>query len=94
MPRLGAQTAAGAVAAAAGTLLINGAGATFPFPLYSKWADAYKKETGNGLNYQSIGSGAGIKQIVAKTERALEALRDLGEEPDAEAIAERIVRPV
>ncbi|MBB5050336.1 phosphate transport system substrate-binding protein [Afipia massiliensis] len=46
---------------------ITGAGATFPFPLYSKWADAYKKETGNGLNYQSIGSGAGIKQIQAKT---------------------------
>lgn len=46
---------------------ITGAGATFPFPLYSKWADAYKKETGNGLNYQSIGSGAGIKQILAKT---------------------------
>jgi phosphate transport system substrate-binding protein len=46
---------------------ITGAGATFPFPIYSKWADAYKKETGNGLNYQSIGSGAGIKQIEAKT---------------------------
>src|SRR4051812_1245266 len=46
---------------------ITGAGATFPFPLYSKWADAYKKETGNGLNYQSIGSGGGIKQITAKT---------------------------
>jgi phosphate transport system substrate-binding protein len=46
---------------------ITGAGATFPFPVYSKWADAYKKETGNGLNYQSIGSGAGIKQIQAKT---------------------------
>ena len=46
---------------------ITGAGATFPFPIYSKWADAYKKETGNGLNYQSIGSGAGIKQIMAKT---------------------------
>ena len=46
---------------------ITGAGATFPFPLYSKWADAYKAETGNGLNYQSIGSGAGIKQIQAKT---------------------------
>ena len=42
-------------------------GATFPFPIYSKWADAYKKETGNGLNYQSIGSGGGIKQIQAKT---------------------------
>lgn len=46
---------------------ITGAGATFPFPVYAKWADAYKKETGNGLNYQSIGSGAGIKQIQAKT---------------------------
>src|SRR5271165_2028229 len=46
---------------------ISGAGATFPFPIYAKWADAYKKDTGNGLNYQSIGSGAGIKQIKAKT---------------------------
>ena len=46
---------------------ITGAGATFPFPIYSKWADAYKTATGNGLNYQSIGSGAGIKQIQAKT---------------------------
>ena len=46
---------------------ISGAGATFPFPIYAKWADAYKKETGVGLNYQSIGSGAGIKQILAKT---------------------------
>ena len=46
---------------------ISGAGATFPYPIYAKWADAYKKETGNGLNYQSIGSGAGIKQIKAKT---------------------------
>src|SRR5437868_1844291 len=46
---------------------ISGAGATFPYPLYAKWADAYKKETGIGLNYQSIGSGGGIKQIIAKT---------------------------
>ena len=46
---------------------ISGAGATFPFPIYAKWADAYKTETGNGLNYQSIGSGGGIKQIKAKT---------------------------
>ena len=46
---------------------ISGAGATFPFPIYAKWADSYKKETGDGLNYQSIGSGAGIKQIKAKT---------------------------
>lgn len=56
-----------AVATAAAAADITGAGATFPFPVYSKWADAYKKETGNGLNYQSIGSGAGIKQIIAKT---------------------------
>jgi len=46
---------------------VSGAGATFPYPLYAKWADAYKKETGIGLNYQSIGSGGGIKQIQAKT---------------------------
>jgi phosphate transport system substrate-binding protein len=52
---------------AALALDISGAGATFPYPIYAKWADAYKKETGNGLNYQSIGSGGGIKQIQAKT---------------------------
>jgi phosphate transport system substrate-binding protein len=46
---------------------VSGAGATFPYPIYAKWADAYKKETGAGLNYQSIGSGGGIKQIKAKT---------------------------
>ncbi|WP_192284288.1 substrate-binding domain-containing protein, partial [Methylorubrum zatmanii] len=46
---------------------ITGAGATFPFPVYSKWAEAYRKETGTSLNYQSIGSGGGIKQIQAKT---------------------------
>ena len=46
---------------------LSGAGATFPYPVYAKWADAYKKETGIGLNYQSIGSGGGIKQIEAKT---------------------------
>ena len=46
---------------------ISGAGATFPYPLYAKWADTYKKETGIGMNYQSIGSGGGIKQIKAKT---------------------------
>jgi phosphate transport system substrate-binding protein len=61
--------AAGLVAASTSAFAadITGAGATFPFPIYSKWADAYKKETGNGLNYQSIGSGGGIKQIQAKT---------------------------
>lgn len=46
---------------------INGAGATFPAPLYAKWAEAYNKETGIRLNYQSIGSGGGIRQIEAKT---------------------------
>ena len=46
---------------------ISGAGATFPYPVYAKWADAYKKATNVGLNYQSIGSGGGIKQIKAKT---------------------------
>jgi phosphate transport system substrate-binding protein len=46
---------------------ISGAGATFPYPIYAKWADAYKTLTGVGLNYQSIGSGGGIKQIKAKT---------------------------
>ena len=46
---------------------ITGAGATFPYPIYAKWADAYRKATGNGMNYQSIGSGGGIKQITAKT---------------------------
>ena len=51
----------------AGAADISGAGATFPYPVYAKWADTYKKETGIGLNYQSIGSGGGIKQIKAKT---------------------------
>jgi len=46
---------------------MTGAGATFPYPIYAKWAEEYKKATGNGLNYQSIGSGGGIKQIKAKT---------------------------
>src|SRR6185369_1084918 len=46
---------------------VTGAGATFPAPIYAKWADAYQKATGNKVNYQSIGSGGGIKQINAKT---------------------------
>jgi phosphate transport system substrate-binding protein len=60
-----AALAFSSLAAHAGDL--SGAGATFPYPVYAKWADAYKKETGVGLNYQSIGSGGGIKQIKAKT---------------------------
>ena len=46
---------------------LTGAGATFPYPIYSKWAEAYKAATGIGLNYQSIGSGGGIRQIKGKT---------------------------
>jgi phosphate transport system substrate-binding protein len=46
---------------------ITGAGATFPYPIYAKWADAWNKATGNRINYQSIGSGAGIKQIISRT---------------------------
>jgi phosphate transport system substrate-binding protein len=59
--------AAATVTVAATAADISGAGATFPYPIYAKWADAYKKLTGVGLNYQSIGSGGGIKQIKAKT---------------------------
>jgi phosphate transport system substrate-binding protein len=66
-----AVIAAGAFAVAstmtASAIDISGAGATFPYPIYGKSADASKKETGVGLNYQSIGSGGGIKQIQAKT---------------------------
>ena len=68
-----AVLAAGAVAAFSSVLVtahaadITGAGATFPYPIYSKWAEAYKASTNVGLNYQSIGSGGGIKQIKAKT---------------------------
>jgi phosphate transport system substrate-binding protein len=62
-----AATAALAFAGIVQAADISGAGATFPYPIYSKWADAYKKQTGVGLNYQSIGSGGGIKQIKART---------------------------
>jgi phosphate transport system substrate-binding protein len=59
--------AAALVSTAAMATDITGAGATFPYPIYAKWADAYRKATGVGMNYQSIGSGGGIKQINAKT---------------------------
>src|ERR1700692_1937746 len=62
---LGLAAATWTLAAAAAD--ISGAGATFPYPIYAKWADVYKKQTGVGLNYQSIGSGGGIKQVKAKT---------------------------
>lgn len=64
---IAASLVAAATALPAAAMDISGAGATFPYPIYAKWADAYKKETGNGLNYQSIGSGGGIKQIMART---------------------------
>jgi len=56
-----------AIATTAAAADISGAGATFPAPVYAKWAEAYKAQTGIGLNYQAIGSGGGIKQIKAKT---------------------------
>src|SRR6202051_3064990 len=65
--RLALGLAAATWTLAAAATDISGAGATFPYPIYAKWADAYKKLTGIGLNYQSIGSGGGIKQIKAKT---------------------------
>ena len=58
---------AGAIALAAQAAEINGAGATFPYPIYAKWAEAYAAKTGLKMNYQSIGSGGGIKQITEKT---------------------------
>ncbi len=66
---LAAAVAAGATILATTAIgaEITGAGATFPYPIYAKWAEAYKQQTGTGLNYQSIGSGGGIKQITAKT---------------------------
>ena len=70
MKQLRSLAVAGFLAATilpAAAVEISGAGATFPYPVYAKWADTYKKDTGVGLNYQSIGSGGGIKQIEAKT---------------------------
>jgi phosphate transport system substrate-binding protein len=62
-----AATAAASLAVSASAQDVTGAGATFPAPLYAKWADAYNKATGARINYQSVGSGAGIRQIKAKT---------------------------
>ena len=63
----GLLISAGLIAGAAHAGQITGAGATFPAPMYAKWAEAYKAQTGTALNYQGIGSGGGIKQIIAKT---------------------------
>jgi phosphate transport system substrate-binding protein len=62
-----AATATASLAVSASAQDVTGAGATFPAPLYAKWADAYNKATGARINYQSVGSGAGIRQIKAKT---------------------------
>src|SRR5258706_4254949 len=62
-----ALVAAAAISHSTFAAEITGAGATFPYPIYAKWADAYKKNAGTGMNYQSMGSGGGIKQITAKT---------------------------
>ncbi len=70
MTLLRTATLASALALMAGASLaqdVTGAGATFPAPIYAKWADAYNKATGARINYQSVGSGAGIKQIKSKT---------------------------
>ena len=67
MKKLTAFISALLISAVAYSADITGAGATFPYPIYAKWAEAYKKETGVGLNYQSIGSSGGIRQINAKT---------------------------
>ncbi|HWU83039.1 MAG TPA: phosphate ABC transporter substrate-binding protein PstS [Methylophilaceae bacterium] len=61
------MTASIMFAGSASAMDITGAGATFPYPIYAKWADAYSAKTGVKLNYQSIGSGGGIKQITNKT---------------------------
>ena len=60
-------TAVMAFSSAAHAADMTGAGSSFMYPIAAKWADMYKTATGNGLNYQSVGSGAGIKQIKAKT---------------------------
>ena len=67
MGLLAAAVAACGLAGPAGAAEISGAGATFPYPIYAKWAEAYKAKSGVSMNYQSIGSGGGIKQITAKT---------------------------
>src|SRR6516165_11743475 len=62
-----AAVVVGGVVTAGAALLINGAGATFPYPIYSKWFDEFRKKTGIEINYQSIGSGGGIRQILEGT---------------------------
>lgn len=65
--KLSLMAASAFICASVSAADITGAGATFPYPIYAKWAEAYKAKTGTRLNYQAIGSGGGIKQIKAKT---------------------------
>jgi phosphate transport system substrate-binding protein len=82
-------TTAAVAFTAASAADMTGAGATFPYPIYAKWAESYKAATGNGLNYQSVGSGAGIKQIKAKTVDFGATDSPLkGEELDAEGLTQ------
>jgi phosphate transport system substrate-binding protein len=62
-----AAVVVGGLVTARAALLINGAGATFPYPIYSKWFDEFRKKTGIEINYQSIGSGGGIRQVLEGT---------------------------
>src|SRR5215471_877072 len=62
-----AAVVVGGLLTARAALLINGAGATFPYPIYSKWFDEFRKKTGIEINYQSIGSGGGIRQVLEGT---------------------------
>ena len=64
---LAAASVALGISGPAAAAEISGAGATFPYPIYAKWAEAYKAKSGVNMNYQSIGSGGGIKQIISKT---------------------------
>jgi len=64
---LAAAAVAGVMATSSFALSMNGAGATFPYPIYSKWFYEYNKKTGVKINYQSIGSGGGVRQVIAKT---------------------------
>src|SRR5215470_7096163 len=87
----GVAVAAALASAPAMAADITGAGATFPFPIYSKWADTYKKETGNGLNYQSIGSGGGIKALKNRTVTFAasdipQTVKELADDPKGELI--------
>lgn len=67
LPRWATAAILGGLATLACAADVTGAGATFPYPIYAKWAEAYRQQTGNGVNYQSIGSGGGIAQIKART---------------------------